>query len=212
MAEKKSNYDIMREDAEKRFLGYDQQKMIEKFHLSHDEQYLYLRFVGHDYRINRSTGKAEWSEDHFQTATAAGFDDSLAIFDVLCYSRDDCHLGGHFAQIDRVKRTNFASAPGPGLYHSYAVYFDQNMELLSKVLERLGGSKEKPGDVAYRLQTFDFLPIILQFWASDDEFPPTLKFMWDENTLDFIHFETAFYIMGHVLGRLKEEMEGLLHG
>ena len=33
MGEKKTNYDKMREDAEQRFLAYDQEKMIRKFQL-----------------------------------------------------------------------------------------------------------------------------------------------------------------------------------
>ena len=46
-----------REDAEQRFLAYDQEKMIRKFQLEADEAFLYLRFVGRDYRINRKNGK-----------------------------------------------------------------------------------------------------------------------------------------------------------
>ena len=53
MGEKKTNYDKTREDAEQRFLAYDQEKMIRKFQLEADEAFLYLRFVGRDYRINR---------------------------------------------------------------------------------------------------------------------------------------------------------------
>ena len=45
MEEKKTNYDKTREDAEQRFLAYDQEKMIRKFSLKADENYLYLRFV-----------------------------------------------------------------------------------------------------------------------------------------------------------------------
>ena len=55
MEEKKTNYDKTREDAEQRFLAYDQEKMIRKFSLKADENYLYLRFVGRDYRISRKT-------------------------------------------------------------------------------------------------------------------------------------------------------------
>ena len=32
------------------------------------------------------------------------------------------------------------------------------------------------------------------------------EFMWDENTLDYLRFETAFYVMGHILSRIKEEL------
>ena len=63
MGEKKTNYDKTREDAEQRFLAYDQEKMIRKFQLEADEAFLYLRFVGRDYRINRKNGKIEWNRN-----------------------------------------------------------------------------------------------------------------------------------------------------
>lgn len=209
MTEGRSNYDTMREAAESRFLLYDQQGMIQKFSLVHDERYLYLIFVGRMYRVDRSKGSVEWSTDDFSTAVNAGFEETLTILDVLCESKKDCCLCGRFNLIDRMKGTHYAAAPGSGLYREAAEYFDRNLACLKKALENLGGTPERPGDAACRLKIFDFLPVIFQFWASDEEFPATLKFMWDENTLDFIHFETAFYVMGHVLNRIKEEMEKL---
>ena len=209
MTERKSNYDVMRADAEARFLGYDQEHMIKKFHLESDQNYIYLRFVGRKYRIDRHTGRIEWSEEAFTTAKAAGFNETLSIFDVLCNSREGCYLCGRFNQIGRMKAVRYAAAPGTGLYTAEAAFFDKEPELLAKACEILGGKKESPGDVAYRLNTFDFLPVILQFWASDEEFPAALKIMWDENTLDFIRFETSFYVLGHLLGRIREEMERL---
>lgn len=197
----------MREDARKRFLGYDQTGMIEKFHLTYDEDYLYIRFIGRPYRVNRRTGKTEWSEDNFSTVFPALFNDSMAIFDVLCDSKPNCRLRGTFNQIDRLKGAHIVSAPGMGISKAEADYFDQHLALLSKALENFGGVKTHPGDVAYVVPTFEFLPVVFQYWASDDEFPSTLKFMWDDNTLDFLHFETAYYVMGHFLGRVKEEME-----
>lgn len=49
-----SNYELMRDLMEKEFLKYDQQKMIDKFHLKNSEQYLYLNFVGRECRIGRT--------------------------------------------------------------------------------------------------------------------------------------------------------------
>ena len=40
---------------------------------------------------------------------------------------------------------------------------------------------------------------------ADDEFPAQLQFLWDSGALRFVHYETIFYIMGHVLNRLEEE-------
>ena len=48
-----SNYETMKDRMSSHFLEYDQEKMIRKFALDHDEKYLYIFFVGRKYRINR---------------------------------------------------------------------------------------------------------------------------------------------------------------
>ena len=51
-----SNYETMKDRMSSHFLEYDQEKMVRKFALEHDEKYLYIFFVGRKYRINRITG------------------------------------------------------------------------------------------------------------------------------------------------------------
>jgi len=60
--------------------------------------------------------------------------------------------------------------------------------------------------VSFRLEIFPFLPAVFQFWYSDEEFPAMLKFMWDENILDYVHYETIYFMMSHVVKRLEEEI------
>lgn len=189
------------------FLKYDQQHMIEKFQMEYDEQHLYLRFVGRNYRISRSSGKVEWSEDGFRNNTDANYNEAMSIFDILCYSKEGCRLSGHFSNINQLKGVVQSSNLGNKMFQESAEYFDSNMELLSKACERLGGKKEKVGDVSYCLYPFEFLPMMLRFWNSDDEFPASLKIMWDENIMDFVHYETTYFIVSHVLSRLQELME-----
>ena len=42
---------------------------------------------------------------------------------------------------------------------------------------------------------------------SDEEFPPVLKFMWDENVLDYLRFETLYYVMGDFLDALDQAFD-----
>lgn len=128
-----SNYDMMRDRMELEFIKYDQLEMIRKFSLQYDKDYLYLRFIGRVYRINRRTGRVEW-------------------------------------------------------YSSAVKTF---------------------GDVSSTIPVFDFLPVMLQFWDADEEFGAVLKFMWDYNTTDFMHFETIAFATMHLIDRLKETMEEL---
>ena len=38
------------------FLQHDQDKLIEKYGLKHNEEYLYLQYIGTEYRISRIDG------------------------------------------------------------------------------------------------------------------------------------------------------------
>lgn len=203
----KTNYEFMRDSMQLEFLKYDQQRMIEKFQMDYDGLYLYLCFVGRNYRVSRSSGKVEWSEDDFLHHVAANYNEAMSIFDILCYSKEGCHLSGRFSNINQLKGVVQSSYLGNKMFQESAEYFDGKMDLLSKACEGLGGKKEKVGDVSYCLYPFKFLPMMLQFWNSDDEFPASLKIMWDENIMDFVHYETTYFIVSHVLSRLRELME-----
>ncbi len=202
----RSNYDITRDSTRQLFLGYDQEAMIRKFSLAHDGQYLYLPFVGRDYRVGRRTGVVEWSGDGFRTAHEAGFNEALSICDALCCSKTDCRLSGRFCTVNQLKGTVQSSQVGDGMFQPVAGRFDGRADQLKRACAALGGVPEGRGDAAFRLYPFSFLPVLLQFWASDEDFPASLTLLWDENTLDFIHYETTYYVAGHLFQRLLELM------
>lgn len=205
--ERKSNYELMREQMQERFLQYDQEHMVEKFHLKKDEAFLYLTFVGRMYRISRATGRTEWSEDGFETCRAAEYNEAMSIFDVLCESREGCRLSGRFCGLNQLRGTVQSANPGQEIFLREIAGLDGRTEAFCRACESLGGQKGKVGDVSYCLWPFDFLPMVLQFWNSDEEFPASLKVMWDENVLDYVHYETTFFIVSHVLKRIMEIME-----
>ncbi len=179
-----SNYEIMKKQMSGEFVKYDQEKMIRKFSLPADGDFIYIRFVGRDYRIDRKTGAVEWSEDGFATAAEADYNEAMTIYDVLCYSREDCRLAYEWVDL-----------------------FAGKTEQLEAACAKLGEKTEFKGDVAAKIHVFGFLPIILQFWDADEEFSAVLKFMVDENMIGFMHYETIHFMLGHVLRRLKECME-----
>lgn len=72
-----SNYETMKDRMSSHFLEYDQEKMVRKFALEHDEKYLYIFFVGRKYRINRITGGITWSVDEFQTEENANYNEAM---------------------------------------------------------------------------------------------------------------------------------------
>ena len=53
------NYQIQLNNAQSFFLTYDQEKLIEKFNLNADADYLYITMFSSPYRLCRHTGKLE---------------------------------------------------------------------------------------------------------------------------------------------------------
>lgn len=206
-----SNYHYTLEQAQQLFLCYDQSAIIKKLRLDHDDAYLYVPLLGQTYRIERKTGRMEWL-DYEGLPHPADFNDGMSIYDILCYSKPDARLSGQFALISNITNTFHSSGLGSTFFQSYAPYFAENAALLEKACIALGGVKDPLGDVSYRLDVFPFLPILVRSWAADEDFPPSLQLLWDTNTLQFLHYETTYYLAEHLLDRLKALMEELSAG
>lgn len=206
---KPSNYETMKNNMASVFLQYDQESMIRKFTLEHDEDYLYIFFTGRKYRICRRTGAVTWSEDAFSTETKADYNEAMTIYDVLCCSRDDCRLSGEWVNIERLSsiRGGTLSKSG-GFFADAGKYFDGKAAKLDRACEALQGRKISGGDAACELDLFPFLPLCLRFWESDEEFPPSLQILTDKNILDYMHYETLMFAVSHVIGRLKDLVSG----
>ena len=202
----KTNYDIALERTRPVFLAYDQEKMIQKFSLDYDRDYLYLRMLCRPYRISRESGLAEWSEDGFQTIRTGGYHDTMTIYDVLGYSKDGCRLSGNFTTLSGLRYNSAFRSPDQ-FYQEYADYFDSRTQKLDQACARLEGIRLEGCDSGWQLPLFDFLPVQIQLWNADEEFPASLRILWDENILDFMHFETTFYAAGHMLGQIRAMME-----
>ena len=204
MAEQRSNYDQARDRAEGEFIKYDQEAMIAKFHLRHDERYLYLRFIAQDYRVDRRTGRIE------SLAAAgpvhAGFNETLTILDVLCESKPDCRLSGEYVRVNDLDGIPKTAYLGGNLFDGSAKQFTHRTAALRAACQRLGGIPGEVGDVSYQIPLFEFFPVMLQFWDADEEFEAVLKVMWDRRTLDFMRYETTYYAAGQLLDRLQTLM------
>jgi len=208
----RDNYTEMRNRMRTQFLQYDQAEMIRRFSLRHDAEYIHIRFVARDYRIGRANGVVEWSEDGFVTCTEADYSESMSIYDVLCCSKPDCCLSGEFMPDGSLKGTVFTGATKLEALKlvDCAGMFDAHPDELKIACERLGGMTEGRGDVAFRIPVFVFLPIRFAFWHGDEDFPPEIRILWDGNVLDYMHYETLWFIKGHLLRRLMEEIRNQL--
>ena len=201
--QRQSNYDQMRDEMARKITTCDLRPAIARFGLRTDADCLYIRFIGLDYHMPFATGLPERIEDGFRTARIASYDEAMTIYDILGYAKPDCRLSGRFVALGALKGIVQSASSGSDMFAGSAKFFDDRIGALRCACEAIGGTPFGVGDVAYRLPLFDFLPVILQFWASDDEFPASLQFLWDENIRDFMHYETTFFAAGALLSRLR---------
>ena len=119
-----SNYEKMKNDMAGEFLRYDQNAMIHKFNLEHDENYLYIYFVCRKYRIDRLSGKITWSEDAFRTEKDADYNEAMTIYDVLCSSKKHCHLSHEWVNIGSLSSVQGGSlSKGSNFFQDAGEYF-----------------------------------------------------------------------------------------
>ena len=204
-----SNYDLQVDIGRRIFLEYDQDILIRKFALNADENWIYLTYMNTPCRISRANGQIDELTESTWTE-CRNYSTVMTIYDLLCYHQGPnapvlfhqwCTVGT-FIVTGVTNTTAFT--------RKYASLFDGHTEELRAACERLGGfpETEKPrADVAFRIPVTPFFPVLLQFWESDDEFPPKLQLMWDRNANSFLHFETTFFLQGDLFERLKNLMK-----
>lgn len=152
-----------------------------------------------------------WSEDAFQTEEKADYNEAMTIYDVLCCSREDCHLAFEWVNVKSLSSVRGGTLEkGSDFFHSAGKYFEGKAEALSRACEKLGGKKLEKGDAACELSLFLFLPVIVRFWDADEEFPASLQILVDKNILDYMHYETFMFAISYLLNRIKEEMRNFL--
>lgn len=203
-----SNYDKQVEFSRSLFLTYDQREMIERYDLEHDGTYLYLTFVGDRYRIGRADGRVERMEPDGTSVPCRDYNVVMTLYDALCYPQGRPELAHEWCPLYALQVT--MSSPSADLFNKkYEQRFTGRPEALRRACGRLGGKQpEEPAagaDVCWQFAVFPFLPVQLRFWDADEEFPAQLRFLWDRNTLKFLHFETVYYVIGHLLGKLAAE-------
>ena len=201
-----SNHEKQVYIARELFLGYDQQPLIEKFDLKWDEKFLYTEFLRVSYRIDRKTGEIQEEKEGEETGWEPCLDYNvvMTIYDMLCHSEERPRLSGEWTTLANLQVTG--SSPSPDRFTAVtAKKLEGQPEKLRQVLERLGGIRQSvpaSADACYEIPLFPFFPVLFQFWDGDEEFPPKITILWDKNSLQFMHFETLYYAMNHLLERI----------
>ena len=130
----------------------------------------------------------------------------MTLLDLVCDSRPDRFVSGKWKQM-----TAFGLLFHQNLAENAADPFAEKLQAdmpgLRRALTSLGGREMPQGDVSFSLEFFDGLPIWVQFWAGDEEFPAQVRFLWDENALMYLKYETMYFAVSLLRQRILERMK-----
>lgn len=197
-----NNYDRQAAQARQRFLTYDQQSLIRKLNLPRDEQFLYPTMLHTLYRIDRATGVI--GRQTPRGWVGATYQETMTLLDLVCDSsprRALAHKWKAMGDFGHLFHTTLLEGADP-----WAQLFEGNTAGFHRACQALGGKPFPQGDISYTIELFDGLPIALQLWFGDEEFPATLRFLWDENALQYLKYETMYFAKDLLLEMLKEKM------
>ena len=197
------NYERSRDRAQAYFLGFDQESLIRKWHLQADEHNLFAHFLGRPYQISRTNGMVTRLWD----GKTASYSEALSIFDLLCHGESDQEQSGEFAPVNSLNGCAKGASVGTDFYGRTAARFDKDPEKFHSACIALGGKPIDMGDIGFRFPVFADLPVILKFYHADEDFPASITILWDANMLQFVLYETVFYIAGCLLEAILENMK-----
>ena len=205
MVQRRDNYMLQMEQAKAHFLTYDQQEIISRCCLRHDQDYFYTKFLGQEHRICRKTGMVArltetcWLEDN-------SFGLVMTLLDWLCDSRADRYITGRFFNIV-TQGANFHRNLQETRRDPDAELFSADPEAFRSACEALGGVPSSGADIAYIIEVLDGVQVLLKLWHPDEDFPASLTCLWEENVLHYIRYETTWYALGILIRRLKEQLQ-----
>ena len=197
------NYQRQAAQAVEAFLRYDHAAIAQKLRLPLDGPWLETTLLGQPYRLNTATGAMEKREAGCWV-DANGFNETMTLLDLVCDSRPDRHVSGNYKNM-----ADFGLMFHRQLLEQdpWAEKFQNELPQFHRACQALGAEPLPMGDAAYRFLIFEDLPVVVQLWLGDDEFPPNLRFLWDENALMYLKYETMYFAKGLLLQRIQKEME-----
>lgn len=195
------NYQLALEYARGLFLEWNQEAIITRCRLRRDEAYLYLNFLGDPWRIERSSGCAQRMQG--SEIANANFSQALSIYDYLCRREPLPALSGRLCPVNALPHVAQSNPDTASLHQKHADFFQLHLPALKQALAEIGCAPFDKGDAACLFPVFDGFNAVFQFWEGDEEFPPSVRFLWDENSQGYLKYETLYYVMGCFLEKLK---------
>ena len=197
-----SNYDIMVEEARRLFSSMDMGEVSRRTGIPVTDGSFLVTFLGREYAVSASDGTVSEAD-----GSPAGHNVSMILYDLLGHSEAGARPSGDYTQVQNLAKVVSATKyAGQGMHEKQAKQFDGRDIQLKTACEKLGGTPRGKGDVSYCIPLYRDLCFVFSFWNSDDEFPASANILFDTNSLQYMHYETLWYCLGHIFSRISEEM------
>lgn len=192
-----NNYEKMMADARLRFTAYDMGTLAQRPGVRETADDLITEFLGETVHIPKKTGELTVG------GRKADFGETLAVLDWLCDGKPNAKAAREYCAVGSL----------PGIYvggsglmmsgDSLAKQIDSAPEHFRAACQAMGGREVALGDLGFEIPVFPGVAMCLKFYFGDEEFPPQLTFLWDKNILQFVRYETVYYIAGCIRERLQ---------
>lgn len=206
--EQTSNYEKQCEDWRKRFLTMDQEDICRRLpEVRKSEEKLFVWHYGREFAVDRQDGTIQAISDDRPVDVMP----RLNIYTLFWYAEKDAAQTGNWVPFRELRNASpFTKAFQEGILEPLAETFSGQEELLEKAVKKLRG--ERISAAGFQLSAFSCIPVWLNFWDADDEFPAQVNLLFDSSATDFNHVESIVTIATEALYQLAEAAELTLKG
>lgn len=189
-----------------RFAGFDPSRIAKILGLTCDPDYLYIKYFGRDYRLNLKLGRIEKKYDgpydDFHDPDKVPYEkgwhgtvfanEAMSIYHILFYTKDDPKLSGNWVQNASLDPRHVRHPQEDVLFNDFIKHFPGGTGELKTACERSGGIPViSKADLCFMFYPFPRIPLQLNYWEADEDFPAQVKVLVDENITDYVHIETT---------------------
>lgn len=195
-----SNYDKQCEEWRQKFLGMNQEEICAKLpEIQDDESDLTLWHFGRQFAVSKDTGDIRALSDDGPVDAMA----KMNIYTLFWYAKKDAaHMGEWLPYRELKSAAPFGAAFQRGVLEPIAATFSGKSDLLAEAVRTLRG--ERLSATGFLLWAFLCIPVKLNFWDADDEFPAQANLLFDGNSTDFNHVESIATIATECMHQLAD--------
>lgn len=195
------NYDAMLRAAKKRFCTYDMANLACKNGVQDMNTHFCTTFLGEKVLVEKISGEMTVG------GRTANFSEALTVFDWLCDRKEGAVPSYRFCPVSSlpgvyVRGSGLSICPA-----EVASQIDKSPQKFAEFCLSIGGLPTMAGDMGFQINAFPDLPLQMKFYGSDQEFSPSLTLLFDANILQFIRYETVYYLSGCLIHRLEAALQ-----